>query len=214
MKPSAEAAYENLDRLSCLELQGAALPHGVKTGLYEAAREAEGRPLTLAAAELLDRPPAHIGIVTGAAVPDHMPAGENDGPLGAVVLARAPRGPGASGELLYRSAGRAADRGAGGALRPRRADRASRPARHRAAGGHRGGAGYGGGRGAPRRQSARQSLRRHGHAAPSLPGECGPPVPSNDRGGQADARRRPTAATRSASAGSTTRSAHGCRRST
>ncbi|MYE60136.1 MAG: hypothetical protein F4X35_11425 [Alphaproteobacteria bacterium] len=82
MEPSAEAAYENLDRLSSLELQGAALPHGVKTGLYEAAREAEGRPLTLAAAELLDRPPAHIGIVTGAAVPDHMPAGENDGPLG------------------------------------------------------------------------------------------------------------------------------------
>lgn len=89
MEPSAEAAYENLDRLSCLEIQGAALPHGVKTGLYEAAREAEGRPLTLAGAELLDRPPARIGIVTGAAVPDHMPAGENDGPLGSVVLARA-----------------------------------------------------------------------------------------------------------------------------
>ena len=84
-----ETAYANLDRLSCLEIQGAALPHGVKTGLYEAAREAEGRPLTLAAAELLDRPPARIGIVTGAAVPDHMPAGENDGPLGSVVLAQA-----------------------------------------------------------------------------------------------------------------------------
>ena len=89
MEPNAEAAYANLDRLSCLEIQGAALPHGVKTGLYEAAREAEGRPLTLAGAELLDRPPARIGIVTGAAVPDHMPAGENDGPLGSVVLARA-----------------------------------------------------------------------------------------------------------------------------
>ena len=84
----AEAAYANLDRLSCLEIQGAALPHGVKTGLYEAARDAEGRALTLAGAELLDRPPAHIGIVTGAAVPDYMPAGENDGPLGSVVLAR------------------------------------------------------------------------------------------------------------------------------
>ena len=89
MEPNAKAAYANLDRLSCLEIQGAALPHGVKTGLYEAAREAEGRPLTFAGAELLDRPPAHIGIVTGAAVPDHMPAGENDGPLGSVVLARA-----------------------------------------------------------------------------------------------------------------------------
>ena len=89
MEPNAEAAYANLDGLACLEIQGAALPHGVKTGLYEAAREAEGRPLTLAAAELLDRAPAHIGIVTGAAVPDHMPVGENDGPLGAVALARA-----------------------------------------------------------------------------------------------------------------------------
>jgi len=89
VEPIAETAYANLDRLSCLEIQGAALPHGVKTGLYEAAREAEGRPLTLAAAELLDRPPARIGIVTGAAVPDHMPAGENDGPLGSVVLAQA-----------------------------------------------------------------------------------------------------------------------------
>ena len=89
MEPIAETAYANLDRLSCLEIQGAALPHGVKTGLYEAAREAEGRPLALAAAELLDRPPARIGIVTGAAVPGHMPVGENDGPLGSVVLARA-----------------------------------------------------------------------------------------------------------------------------
>jgi hypothetical protein len=84
-----ETACANLDHLLCLEIQGAALPYGVKTGLYAAAREAEGRPLTFAAAELLDRPPAHVGIVTGAAVPDHMPAGENDGPLGSVVLARA-----------------------------------------------------------------------------------------------------------------------------
>ena len=89
MEPNAEAACANLDRLSTLELQGAALPHGVKTGLYEAAREAESRPLSLAAAALLDRPPARIGIVTGAAVPGFMPAGENDGPLGSVVLARA-----------------------------------------------------------------------------------------------------------------------------
>ena len=89
VEPIAEAAYANLDRLSCLEIQGAALPHGVKTGLYEAAREAEGESLTLAGARLLDRPYSHIGIVTGAAVPDHMPAGENDGPLGSVVLARA-----------------------------------------------------------------------------------------------------------------------------
>ncbi len=84
-----ELACANLDNLLCLEIQGAALPYGVKTSLYQAAREAEGRPLTLAAAELLMRPPSHIGIVTGAAVPNHMPVGENDGPLGAVILAEA-----------------------------------------------------------------------------------------------------------------------------
>ena len=89
MDTVAELACANLDSLQCMEIQGAALPYGVKTGLYQAAREAEGRPLTLAAAELLNRPPGHIGIVTGAAVPDHMPVGENDGPLGSVVLARA-----------------------------------------------------------------------------------------------------------------------------
>lgn len=89
MNDVLETACGNLDYLACLEIQGAALPYGVKTGLFEAAREAQQGPLTLAAAQLLDRPPAHIGIVTGAAVPDHMPAGENDGPLGSVVLARA-----------------------------------------------------------------------------------------------------------------------------
>tara|TARA_B100000676_G_C17980683_1_gene788782 strand:- start:85 stop:1050 length:966 start_codon:yes stop_codon:yes gene_type:complete len=89
MANTLELACANLDNLLCLEIQGAALPYGVKTGLYDAAREAEGRPLTLAAAELLDRPPSSIGIVTGAAVPDHMPAGENDGPLGSVILAEA-----------------------------------------------------------------------------------------------------------------------------
>ncbi len=82
-----ELAYANLDNLLCLEIQGAALPYGVKMGLYKIAREAEGQPLTLAAAKLLSRPPSHIGIVTGAAVPDHMPVGENDGPLGSIILA-------------------------------------------------------------------------------------------------------------------------------
>ena len=43
----------------------------------------------LAAARLLDRAPCSIAIVTGAAVPNHMPVGENDGPFGSVVLAAA-----------------------------------------------------------------------------------------------------------------------------
>lgn len=82
-------AAENIDRLQCLEIQGRGLPRGVKGPVYEAVRAAHDGPLVLAAAELLDRAPAHIGIVSGAAVPGHMPVGENDGPLGTAVLARA-----------------------------------------------------------------------------------------------------------------------------
>ncbi len=80
-------AFENIDRLQCMELQGTALPYGMKAGLYDLAREVAGRPLVEAAAELLDRPAARVAIVTGAAVPGHMPVGENDGPLGSSVLA-------------------------------------------------------------------------------------------------------------------------------
>lgn len=82
-------ACENIDRLQCMELQGRALPRGLKGPLYELARAAHNEPLVLAAAKMLNEGPRHIGIVTGAAVPGHMPVGENDGPLGAVVLANA-----------------------------------------------------------------------------------------------------------------------------
>ena len=82
-------ACENIDRLQCMELQGRALPRGVKAGLYDLARAVHDEPLVLAAARMLNEGPRHIGIVTGAAVPVHMPVGENDGPYGAVVLARA-----------------------------------------------------------------------------------------------------------------------------
>ncbi len=83
-------ACENIDRLQCMELQGRALPRGVKAVLYDLARSVHDEPLVLAAARILNEGPQHIGIVTGAAVPNHMPVGENDGPHGAVVLARAP----------------------------------------------------------------------------------------------------------------------------
>jgi hypothetical protein len=82
-------ACENIDRLQCMELQGRALPRGLKGPLYELARAAHDEPLVLAAAKMLNEGPRHVGIVTGAAVPGHMPVGENDGPLGAVVLANA-----------------------------------------------------------------------------------------------------------------------------
>lgn len=82
-------ACENIDRLQCLEIQGRGLPRGIKGPLYEAVRATRDRPLVMAAAELLDRAPCRIGIVSGAAVPGHMPNGENDGPFGTVVLADA-----------------------------------------------------------------------------------------------------------------------------
>lgn len=82
-------ACENIDRLQSMELQGRALPRGLKAALYELARAVHDEPLVLAAARLLNEGPRHIGIVTGAAVPGHMPVGENDGPLGAVVLTNA-----------------------------------------------------------------------------------------------------------------------------
>lgn len=82
-------ACENIDRLQCMELQGRALPRGLKASLYDLARDAHEGPLVLAAARLLNEGPRHIGVVTGAAVPGHMPVGENDGPLGAAVLAKA-----------------------------------------------------------------------------------------------------------------------------
>lgn len=85
----SEIPFDNIDRLQSLEIQGAALPYGIKAALFEAARQVHDRPMVRAAAELLDRPPGRIGIVTGAQVPEKMPVGENDGPLGSIVLAKA-----------------------------------------------------------------------------------------------------------------------------
>ena len=86
-----EVAGENMDRLLCIEMRRKGLPRGFKWPLYEEARAISHGPMVLAAAKLLDRPAASIAIVTGAAVPEHMPVGENDGPFGSTVLAGALR---------------------------------------------------------------------------------------------------------------------------
>ena len=86
--PPEDIAFENIDRVLSLELQGAALPYGVKARLYEAARKVHTKSPVQEAAEFLNKPPCNVGIVTGAQVPEKMPLGENDGPLGAVVLAK------------------------------------------------------------------------------------------------------------------------------
>ncbi|MFC7399937.1 glutamate cyclase domain-containing protein [Chelatococcus sp. GCM10030263] len=84
-----EIAADNIDRLMNIEMRRRGLPRGKKWPLFQMAREAQGGSLVLAAANALNRPPSKILIATGAAVPDHMPVGENDGPIGSAVLAKA-----------------------------------------------------------------------------------------------------------------------------
>ncbi len=84
-----DIAAENIDRLITVEIRRPGVVRGFKSALYDVVRAQSQVPLVLAAARVLDRPAAQIGIVTGAAVPDHMPVGENDGPFGSVVLASA-----------------------------------------------------------------------------------------------------------------------------
>lgn len=80
--------FENLDRLLQVEFRPAGLPRGYIPKLYQLARGE--RPLTEVAADALlgvaER--ERIAVVTGV-VFDGLPAGEIDGPIGAVVLANA-----------------------------------------------------------------------------------------------------------------------------
>jgi hypothetical protein len=90
-----EVAAEYVDRLITVEIRNRGMPRGITRPLYEAARaEGGGQPLTFRAAQgLVER--VHRGdnvfIVTGAGTPPLLPKGENDGPVGAAVLARALR---------------------------------------------------------------------------------------------------------------------------
>lgn len=83
-----ELVCDAIDKLQCTEMRRRGLPRGHKWKLYELARSTESESLVLAAARKLAGDPMHVGILTGAAVPEHMPKGENDGPFGAVVLAK------------------------------------------------------------------------------------------------------------------------------
>ena len=83
----SHAPFELIDRIACLDLGGRGI-----TGLYVPARARVGLPLCLAAAQLLD--PLQRGdtvfIITGSMTRPHVSPtiAENDGPLGAAVLAR------------------------------------------------------------------------------------------------------------------------------
>jgi len=93
MSSTAPSIIEYIDRLITVEMRNPGLPHGMIAPLYDAARvEGGGEPLTYRAAQgLLDNVSAgdFVLINTGAGTGELIPNGENDGPVGAAVLARA-----------------------------------------------------------------------------------------------------------------------------
>jgi len=84
---------ESLDRLVSVEMRPHAVAHGKIRPLYDAVVAKTGRKsLSLAAAQALTNAVSagdNVLIVTGAGVPPYLPYGENDGPVGAAVIARA-----------------------------------------------------------------------------------------------------------------------------
>lgn len=83
------ATWDNVDRAATLSFRPLGLSRGAIARLYELAR-GNGAPLSYRIArDILERRGAHIGLLSGAVVPGFLPKGENDGPLGAIVLARA-----------------------------------------------------------------------------------------------------------------------------
>lgn len=93
-------AFENIDRLINVEMRSHSLPRGLKWPMYQMARDRAGMSLVHAAAREFDRAPARVLLVSGAAVPEFMPVGENDGPIGTVVLTRALKALGHSVRIL------------------------------------------------------------------------------------------------------------------
>lgn len=85
---------ENIDRLITVEVSLVkGLPYGVAAKLYDCARRKLGGPLTLLAADKLlssVEEDSFVFILTGTMIPPWFTA-ETDGPIGAVVLARAIR---------------------------------------------------------------------------------------------------------------------------
>jgi hypothetical protein len=88
-----ETMGEYVDRAVNIEMRyGSGLPRGVTHLLYDAARAAQGAPLTwLAAKALHERVKAgdRVLVVTGAGSWPWLPKGETDGPLGAAAIAHA-----------------------------------------------------------------------------------------------------------------------------
>lgn len=87
-----EIIGDNVDRLVTVEMRNQGIVRGNIAPLYSAARERQGRPLTMLAAKRLKEtihPGDRVIITTGAGSWPWLPFGETDGPPGAASLARA-----------------------------------------------------------------------------------------------------------------------------
>jgi D-glutamate cyclase len=81
-------AFESMDRLLTVELRPRNVPTGFVPQLYSIAR-GDDEPLSYRiATELSKFERGRILIFTGVVIPPHLPLGEIDGPIGAIVLAR------------------------------------------------------------------------------------------------------------------------------
>lgn len=84
---------EQIDKLCNIEFRpGTGHGRGVTEGLYQAARAAQGEPLTyLAASKLMEtlKPRDTVLLVTGTGIDQWCPEGESDGPIGVAALAHA-----------------------------------------------------------------------------------------------------------------------------
>jgi len=81
-------ACENIDRLVNVGIRPPGMPRSAMNVIYDAAKSENAISYDIAQA-LLQRKGAKVAILTGASVPDHLPNGENDGPMGAIALGRA-----------------------------------------------------------------------------------------------------------------------------
>ncbi len=81
--------YRFIDEVCTLEIRPPSMPRGVLRRMYEEAQENKTEPLVYTiATRLMQQRGAAVGIATGA-LSANLPAGENDGPFGTVVLAHA-----------------------------------------------------------------------------------------------------------------------------
>ena len=88
----AQFPYENLDRLVRVKMRprGMSTFYQISDFVYDISKDTN--PISMDIAIALDpTEPKNIGLFTGASSPDHYPNGENDGPLGTIVLANALR---------------------------------------------------------------------------------------------------------------------------